>query len=401
MFTNERQRYATGIIFLLGVVFIWVGSSFLMNNIFAGQDYNKPFAITYINTASFSLYLLAFFLSKQKRSIDKQRIIDFSHALYDTASRSSVESLSEHSAKSDEAMHITVPTEQCVSTAPQRAHSHIDPHDLLLSTHNEQKLSNREVAKLGLTFCILWFAANWSSNASLAYTNVASSTILASMSAFFTLCIGALVGIEKLSFLKFIAVFVSIIGVFMISREGTLETPDESPASNPLLGNFLALLGAFFYGCYTVLLKLRIQNESHVNMPLFFGFVGIFNIFLLWPFFWILDWFQIECFQLPPSNTLWIMIATNALVGTFLSDYLWLLAVLMTSPLVVTLGMSLTIPMSLIGDSVFKGILMSNTYWFGAFIILSGFLAVNFAAFKENEKENEQKYTLLNDDVVL
>ncbi|RIB28902.1 thiamine-repressible mitochondrial transport protein THI74 [Gigaspora rosea] len=362
MFTNERQRYAAGIIFLLGVVFIWVGSSFLMNNIFAGQDYNKPFTITYINTASFSLYLLAFFLSKQKLFMRTHRI-----TLY----------------------HYT------------GAHSHIDPHDLLLSTHNEQKLSNREVAKLGLTFCILWFAANWSSNASLAYTNVASSTILASMSGFFTLGIGALVGIEKLSFLKFIAVVVSIIGVFMISKEDTLEKPGENPALNPLLGNFLALLGAFFYGCYTVLLKLRIQNESHVNMPLFFGFVGIFNIFLLWPFFWLLDWLNIECFQLPPSNTLWIMIATNALVGTFLSDYLWLLAVLMTSPLVVTLGMSLTIPMSLIGDSVFKGILMSNTYWFGAFIILSGFLAVNFAALKENENENEQKYTLLNDDVVL
>ncbi|CAG8709848.1 9638_t:CDS:2, partial [Dentiscutata erythropus] len=170
MFTKERQRYAAGFLLLLCVVVIWVGSSFLMNNIFAGQDYNKPFAITYINTASFSLYLLAFFLFTKKRSIDKQRIIDFNHALYDSASRSSAESISEHSAKSDE---IT-PIEQCASTAPQKSHSHVDPHDLLLSAHDEQKLSKQEVAKLGLTFCMLWFAANWSGNASLAYTNVAS-----------------------------------------------------------------------------------------------------------------------------------------------------------------------------------------------------------------------------------
>ncbi|CAG8508403.1 16476_t:CDS:2 [Cetraspora pellucida] len=326
--------------------------------------------------------------------------MEFNHALYDFGSRSSAESISEHSAKSDDVTHVT-PVEQCISTAPQSGtYSHIDPHDVLLSVRDEQKLSKREVAKLGLTFCILWFAANWSSNASLAYTTVASSTILASMSGFFTLGIGALVGIEQLSFLKFIAVLISVIGVFLISKEGAPETPggNQEIPSNPLFGDFLALLGAFFYGCYTVLLKLRIQNESRVNMPLFFGFVGIFNVFLLWPFFLLLDLLKIESFQLPPDNTIWIMIAINALVGTFLSDYLWLLAVLMTSPLVVTLGLSLTIPMALVGDSVFKGILMSDTYWLGAFMILSGFFTVNFTALKENG--NEQKYILLNDDAI-
>ena len=30
----------------------------ISQNIFAGQKYNKPFFVTYINTASFSLYLL-------------------------------------------------------------------------------------------------------------------------------------------------------------------------------------------------------------------------------------------------------------------------------------------------------------------------------------------------------
>src|SRR4051812_16114887 len=56
------------------------------------------------------------------------------------------------------------------------------------STHHqeEQPLNHREIAELSFAFCILWFAANWATNASLAYTTVASSTILASMSGFFT-----------------------------------------------------------------------------------------------------------------------------------------------------------------------------------------------------------------------
>lgn len=137
-------------------------------------------------------------------------------------------------------------------------------------------------------------------------------------------------------------------------------------------------MGAFFYGCYTILLKLRIQNESHVNMPLFFGFVGIFNVILLSPIFPLLHFTGLEQFELPPNITIWTMIAINALIGTFLSDYLWLLAVLLTSPLTATLGLSLTIPIALIGDIFFKGLVMSKEYWLGVFMIVGGFLCVNF-----------------------
>ena len=167
----------------------------------------------------------------------------------------------------------------------------------------------------------------------------------------------------------------------MISNEDTsynnYNDPEDNPPTNPLFGDFLALIGAFFYGCYTVLLKLRIQNESRINMPLFFGFVGILNVILLWPIFLVLHFTGLEQLQLPPNTTIWTMIAINALIGTFLSDYIWLLAVLMTSPLTVTLGLSLTIPLALIGDVLFKGLLTSKGYWLGAIMVVGGFLGVN------------------------
>ncbi|KAF9914685.1 hypothetical protein BX616_007777 [Lobosporangium transversale] len=276
----------------------------------------------------------------------------------------------------------------------------------------EPPLTYHEIAELSFTFCILWFAANWATNASLAYTTVASSTILASMSGFFTLAIGAILKTETFSVFKLIAVCASVAGVALVSESdrgesGTnnfmfsvFETASAGLAedsakptspSAPLFGDFLALMSAMFYGCYTVLLKLRIQNESRVNMSLFFGFVGLFNIVLLWPMFGVLHWTGIEPFELPSDTKVIWMIGVNAIVGTFVSDYLWLLSMLMTSPLVVTLGLSLTIPLALLGDVLGYGRVLGAAYWIGAGLVLAGFFGVNGVALSEQNEEAERQ----------
>ncbi|KAJ1673273.1 hypothetical protein EV182_005559 [Spiromyces aspiralis] len=156
------------------------------------------------------------------------------------------------------------------------------------------------------------------------------------------------------------------------------DTPNLE-ASMSWLGDFLAILSAVIYGCYTTLLKLKIGDESRIDSALFFGVVGVANILLLWPLFPALNWFDIESFTLPSTRDLWCMILVNAFVGTFLSDYLWLQAILMTSPLVVTLGLSLMIPLSIAGDVIFKDTHLSSGYYAGAVMILLGFFGVNLA----------------------
>ncbi|KAG0214511.1 hypothetical protein BGX28_001965 [Mortierella sp. GBA30] len=189
-------------------------------------------------------------------------------------------------------------------------------------SENDKPLTHREIAQLSFAFCILWFAANWATNASLAYTTVASSTILASMSGFFTLAIGALLKTESFSALKLMAVCGSVLGVVLVSESdrgspAEMGRPTTPAPTAPLFGDFLALMSAMFYGCYTVLLKVRIQNENRVNMSLFFGFVGLFNLVLLWPLFGVLHWTGIEPFELPGDSRIVWMIGVNALVGTF------------------------------------------------------------------------------------
>ncbi|KAI9486038.1 MAG: hypothetical protein EXX96DRAFT_472098 [Benjaminiella poitrasii] len=360
----SQKRYWGGILALSGVVFIWVSSSFAMNSLFGEMDYNKPFLVTYLNTATFSFYLIPSIIKRFKKNKRRQQEGSTTKLLTkddrNSINYAAIEEEASNNRKSE-----------------------------------DNKLSTWETIKLSLEFCILWFFANYTTNASLAYTSVGSSTILSSMSGLFTLGIGALFKVEKMNKIKFIAVIISLLGVSLVSYSDNHDplSRDEGYSPVPLIGDILALLGAIFYGGYTTLLKLRIGNEDRIDMSLFFGFVGAFNVLLLWPIIPILHFIGLETFSVPMNATLWTVILLNAFIGTFLSDYLWLLAMLMTSPLVVTLGISLTIPLALTGDILFKSFLPGINYAIGALLVIAGFLAVNTDALHES-KERTQEETL-------
>ncbi|KAI9499199.1 hypothetical protein BDB00DRAFT_795804 [Zychaea mexicana] len=374
-----RRRYLAGICALIAVVFIWVSSSFAMNSIFGEQNYDKPFLVTYLNTATFSFYLLPLLFARRRKNVfSPEELImrEDPTTSYRTTNNNNNEPNRPSLDLENEMRTVVI----------EGGEGH---------GSNSERLNTIETIRLSLAFCILWFCANYTTNASLAYTSVGSSTILSSTSGLFTLAIGALFRVERLTLIRIAAVAVSFGGVVLVSysdQESANKKPQEPnaemvEASAPLIGDFLALTGALFYGCYTTLLKYRIRDESRINMPLFFGFVGSFNVLLLWPIFPILHWLGLETFELPHGGVLGATLLLNAFIGTFLSDYLWLLAMLMTSPLVVTLGISLTIPLALVGDLIFKHIVPGIQYAAGAILVLIGFFAVNVATLSEVENK--------------
>ena len=79
----------------------------------------------------------------------------------------------------------------------------------------------------------------------------------------------------------------------------------------PILGDALALLGAIFYAFYVTLLKVRVRVESRVDMQLFFGFVGLWNVLFCWPIGVVLHLAHIERFEVPTSR--------RVIVGTLIS----------------------------------------------------------------------------------
>jgi solute carrier family 35 protein F5 len=68
---------------------------------------------------------------------------------------------------------------------------------------------------------------------------------------------------------------------------------------------------------------------------------------------------------------------------TLCSDYLYVIAMLRTSPLVVTIGLSLTIPLALVGD-IFLGIELKNQALFGALLVLLSFVVIGMEDSKED-----------------
>jgi solute carrier family 35 protein F5 len=108
-------------------------------------------------------------------------------------------------------------------------------------------------------------------------------------------------------------------GVILVSLSDSEDTPpvgattsctnigSPSTSSSPdwtalYLGDCLALLSALFYAVYVILLKVRIRSESRIDMQLFFGFVGLFNIVACWPIGVILHYTGVERFELPTSG---------------------------------------------------------------------------------------------------
>ena len=57
-----------------------------------------------------------------------------------------------------------------------------------------------------------------------------------------------------------------------------------------------------FYAIYVILLKVRIRSESRIDMQLFFGFVGLFNILACWPIGVVLHFTGVERFELPTTG---------------------------------------------------------------------------------------------------
>ncbi|GAA5878806.1 hypothetical protein JCM16303_007190 [Sporobolomyces ruberrimus] len=410
----KKSEYFLGTSLLILVVLLWVSVSYF---------HLKPFLVTWICTSTFSLYLIRpgiRYLRERWTGTRKEESRDRDGA-------ESIRSVGVRSIgggggnKNDQRLlNAFVPTQFIeINGNPHRpdALSHRRDTSRSLSRARPSRtdlgrhvpilpidppLTTQETAKLALGFCGLWFAANWAMNAALGYTSVSSTTILTSMSGFFTLAAGAAIGVESFTAGKLIAVVLSILGVAVVSlNDSHVALPPTAPSppldpskrppfthpafSHPLLGDLLALISALAYAAYVLLLKVQIRSEARVSMTLFFGFVGLWNIVLLWPVGVVLHFTGIEVFEVPRGGELWASIMINASI-TFVSDALYLRSMLLTSPLAVTLGLSLTIPLAIAGD-LYRSAPVSFYSFLGGVLVLGSFVGNGMMDLKEAEEK--------------
>jgi len=71
---------------------------------------------------------------------------------------------------------------------------------------------------------------------------------------------------------------------------------------------------------------------------------------------------------------------------SLVSDFCWAYSMLLTSPLVITVGLSLTIPLSLFGQMILNGQTSSMMYWIGAGVVFLSFVFINYESKVEEEE---------------
>ncbi|KAF4120862.1 solute carrier family 35, member F5 [Geosmithia morbida] len=391
-------RRALGIVLLLVTVFLWTISNFLSSLIFSDQTYDKPFFLVYINTAVFAVSLVPRFIRYMSRGGVHGLRCDVRQLWCDwrqgtlggaTSSNRTCHRMDEHDTESAEALLVHGNGLLGPPASDEAA---------VAGEQNEDKLSFGETAKLSLEFCMLWSLANYFASACLEYTSVASVTILTSTSSVSTLVFCAILGVEPFSMRRLVGVVASLAGIVLVSTVDLTGNSDDQRGTFPekttlqvALGDAMALFSALIYGLYVTVMKLRVGNEDSVDMQLFFGLVGFFNLVLLWPLFFILDWTGIETVStLSHWTREWEEVASS--VSSFVSDYAWAYSMLLTTPLVVTVGLSLTIPLSLVGEMIQYNQYSSFVYWVGAAIVLVSFV---FVSNESHEKKHHESSGIL------
>ncbi|ODO04485.1 hypothetical protein I350_05088 [Cryptococcus amylolentus CBS 6273] len=399
------NRYLVGVGLLLGVVVLWTASNFITAGLETGDDaYNKPFLITYFNTASFTVYLIPTMWRRYRnRNVLQEDTHPTPSAGYLSlpASPSLRRSISLPRSGAFPRSRSASPSARLIPLPDSLnpAHPSFDqdrpplPSEEGVTVHVLPKLTVRETAEIAAWWSVVWFVANWAVNASLAWTSVASVTILSSTTGFFTLALGRICGVESLTTTKLFAVLASFLGVILVTHSDSTISPSSDPSfplpidkpTHPIFGDVLALTSAAFYAIYVILLKVRVVDEERADMQLMLGFAGLFNTIFLIPIFPILHYTSIEPFQLPPSPSAWLICLINFFI-TLSSDYLYVLAMLKTTPTLVTVGLSLTIPLALVGEVVLPVAGMGVTGWSvaGAGMVCCGFAGLGWQEYVKN-----------------
>ncbi|XWS70458.1 hypothetical protein CRYUN_Cryun03dG0050000 [Craigia yunnanensis] len=379
-------RYKAGLFLIGTVVVIWVTSAEVTQDIFT--DYKQPFAVTYLGASLLVIYLPIAFIKDWLCNLLRRR---------SSKTVKDIESVDESSVELNSPLrHKTYEMELQGTLTRKDSGADLSPHtegkplvpknkDEVHFLKQDKELTTREIATFGFYIAPIWFVTEYLSNAALARTSVASTTVLSSTSGLFTLFIGAFLGQDSLNVAKVVAVFVSMAGVAMTTLGKTWAADDSIGSSSngkrSLVGDLFGLLSAMSYGLFTVLLKKFAGEEGErVDVQKLFGYIGLFTLVALWWLVLPLTALGIEPkFTIPHSAKLDEIVLANGFVGSVLSDYFWALCVVWTTPLVATLGMSLTIPLAMVADMFIHGRHYSAIYILGSAQVFAGFVIANLS----------------------
>ncbi|KRX79134.1 Solute carrier family 35 member F5 [Trichinella nativa] len=447
MSTARNRRTASGCLILLVVNCLWVFSAECSRYLFAHDNFKRPLFVTYVKTGMFSIYLLGFvwnrewrMMCRKKRNKKKPSNIEacdnsmanvlpvlskpeFQPTRFPSAESSTEESnemTASEMSDSEEAVVSESSRQKVVRFSDVHEVRHLPeeealdaflsrlPYDIWVRISHQNpfksKLNIWQTMKLSFQFSILWFSANIFYSEALTLTESSIVNILSSTSALFTLLFACVlpsnIG-DRFTVTKLFLVclrcgahsgacfallrnfhfnyFHSIVGVSMVSYVDHTSFEVSTP-----LGVVWAIFGSIGYSTYVVLLRHQVDCEEKLEIPMFFGFVGVFCLLTLWPALFLFDYLGIESLHPMPNSSQWRYIILNGLFGTVLSEYMWLWGCFLTSSLIATLSLCLVIPMTLLVDHILWKTEFSIALYIGTVPVLISFFGATYLSLHED-----------------
>ncbi|KAK1439284.1 hypothetical protein QVD17_05100 [Tagetes erecta] len=401
---NKTWRWVLGLIYIFAVATIWIAASFVVQSVV--DEGVSPFLITYICNSLFVIYIplveigrylenncgnLLFWRSRDDTVLPVNRESEVVNLLVEKDVAVQYNGLdvgtSEVVNRDDVAL-------ESIAALDQHAVGELDSNG---------RWTRTRLAKVSLLICPFWFFAQLSFNLSLKYTTVTSNTILSSSSSLFTFLVSLIFLGEKFTWIKLSSVLLCMGGTIIVSL-GDSETATTATASNPALGDILALISSAFYAIYITLIRKKLPDEDNdddktgkVSMAQFLGFLGLFNLLIFSPIALILHFADIKSFHTLTLKQLGLIVG-KGLLDNVLSDYLWAKAVLLTTTTVATAGLTIQVPLAAIVDTVI-GNAPGFMDYIGAAAVMVGFAGINVpsdtcSTTKEASVELEENHTV-------
>jgi solute carrier family 35 protein F5 len=359
------RSYAQGLVFIVLVALIWAASSVLVQYLYTEQSFESPFLLTYIGVSLFTLWLPTRLLTEWVEHRFRKVANDVSPEVDRITPYQNIPNprsdLYEDDLSSDEILEE-------------------EDADVVYTDHRFSPWTHGDHLKAAAKIAPVWFVANWSYNASLAYTSITSSTVLAATGSIFTFIFALLLKDEQFAWMKLAGVLLGVSGSCLTAlHDASSKSSSDSDAVRnlELFGDFLGLISAVGYGAYAVQTRVLCpRDEALYSMQLLLGYIGLIDLIVLSP---IAIYQSITSVQIPLFVFLFVVL--KGLLDNVISDYMWLRAVILTNATVATVGLGLTIPLAFASDIILgKSDVLSTGSVLGALIVLLGFVFVNIGA---------------------
>ena len=361
---GRRRARCIGIGLILLVVLLWTSSSVIIQLVFEEAHFRKPFFLTWYGVALLVVYL-PFYPQELRRlcaaladDFCGERSLGKSYELVAVAQSRDSRDSRDDSAAADGSTSATSPT-----------------------------------AALGvaLRLGVIFFAYQLCFNIGLELCAVSTVTVISASSGLWTLLFSFVRLRERVGPVKLLSTLLTFAGVMLVvissgddrrplhhGRDGPVDASASAASrASGMWGNGSTLLSALLYGLYAAQLKLEVPDESAgPPMAYLFGLIGLVASLLLLPLIPVLHVLHVERFALPSRETM-LALTLNGLLGSVLSNMLLAKAMLLASPLVATVGLSLSIPLAIAADALRgRGHFADVAPLLGTAAVWAGFLGV-------------------------